>query len=435
LVRHGATLPLRRFKLLLPVIWVRNLLLIKQETQGERIAKALVELGPVFIKLGQMLSTRPDLVGDDIAESLNDLRDNLKPFSYDKAKKIIENELGQSIDDIFSNFEQKPIAAASVAQVHYAVTKDGREVAVKILRPNIRELFYRDLRLLFGVGKFIDKYIPKYKRLRILEVLGILKNYINIELDLRMEAAAASELNENNKQQDVYIPKVYWDLTSKSIYTSEWIDGISIYDINKLKEIGFNCSELAKTLAIMFFDQAFEHGCFHADLHAGNILVNKNCQIVLVDFGIIGRLSKNDRIFVAEIMQGFLQRDYKKVAEIHFKAGYVPENQSLDLFAQSCRAIGEPIIGQPINKISLSKLLALLFKITEDFNMHTQPQLLLLQKTMVLVEGLGFLLDKDANIWELAKPWIEQWAIRNLGIENKMKEAFLNILERIEKLV
>lgn len=403
---------------------------------GDKLTKALEALGPVFVKLGQTLSARPDLVGELTAKSLTKLQDKLAPFEFIYVKNTITHELGKDLKDIYKSFDEKPVAAASIAQVHKAVTIDGRQVAVKILRPNIKQIMERDIDLLFWLAAIADKRMKKVKRLRLVEVITIFAESTKIEIDLRLEAAAATELKANFvEENDVHIPEVDWERTSRNILTIEWVNGISIEHKEILVARGYNLTNISTSLARSFFNQAYRDGFFHADLHPGNIFINDQGKIVLIDFGIMGRLDKQTRIYLAEIIRGFLQRDYLYVAKLHFAAGYVPRGKSVENFAQACRAIGEPIIGKTVSQISIAKLLGQLFKVTEDFQMETQPQLLLLQKTMVLVEGIGARLDPNANMWQLAEPWIENWAIHNISPEAKFIDNIKNIFEVLKNKV
>ncbi len=404
------------------------------KNRGDYLAKSLEKLGPSFIKFGQALSVRADIVGENIAKSLTRLQDKMPPFPTQKAINIIEKELGLSLQDIFTEFENKAVAAASIAQVHKAITKDGTIVAVKILRPNIEKRFKRDLALFYFIAYFIAK-IPSCKRLRPMEVVDLFAKTVKKELDLRLEAAASSQLRENCKNDTgIYIPQILWQYTSRQILVMEWVEGININDTAKLLNAGHDLKKINQSLAITFFNQIFRDGFFHADIHPGNLLIDKAGNIVLIDFGIMGQLDKSTRIYVAEILRGFIIGDYKRVAEIHFIAGYVPKNQSVADFALACRAIGEPIIGLPANKISIAKLLALLFKITEDFDMPTQPKLLLLQKNMMLIEGIGMQLDPDVNMWQLAEGWIASWAKDNLGVTSHIKSHLENIVDIMKNL-
>ncbi len=392
------------------------------------IAKTLEELGPAFIKLGQFLSTRPDLIGDDLATSFSYLRDALPSFPFKEVQKTVKEEFGKDISDIFSEFSQDPVAAASVAQVHYAKMIDGKNVAVKVRRPNIQKILATEIKFFYFVAKKLEWLFPKYKRLKLIEIVKTLEDTFKFELDLRLEAAAADELLENNKLEFVRIPKIDWLHTSERIITMEWIeDAVSIYDREQLIQREIDLVQLATNFTIAFLNQAFTDGFFHADLHQGNILIDPKGKIVLLDFGIMGRLGNNDRVYIAQILYGFLKKDYMTIAKIHHQAKYVSKKYMAAQFAQSCRSIGEPIMNLPPNRISIAKLLGQLFKITEDYQMETQPQLLLLQKSMIMVEGIGKSLCQEKNIWILAEPWIKEWAKNNLSAEARAAKAIKNI--------
>lgn len=425
-----------------------------KEDYGKRLIETLSSLGPIYIKFGQTLSTRPDLVGTQIADYLRLLQDKLPPFDSKVARRMVTSLRGDIyVDEAISaskkkiatqsstarndaplpflHFNDTPIAAASISQVHKAQLTTGEYVAVKILRPNIHKKYNRDIRLLYFLAKIASKF-SKAKRLKPLKVVDKFHETMKFELDLRLEAAAASELADNmRKDHNVIIPKIYWDLTSENILTTQWLEGTSIYDTPLLKEMGLEPAKIAQNFAVMFFNQAYRDGFFHADLHPGNILVDKLGKLILLDFGIMGRLKEKDRLAVAESLFGFLNRDYKLVAKVHLKAGYVPINTDLDLFTQSCRAVTEPVVGAPTKNISVGKLLAHLFKITEDFGMEVQPDLLLLQKTLIMVEGIGRQLDENVNMWQLAEPWIKKWAIKNLSPEAKILRLVKHHLEKL----
>ncbi len=431
LARYRALFPLKYLRFsplfLLPFRYFPS----KQEAQreGERLAMALEALGPSFIKLGQTLSTRSDLVGSEIANDLSRLQDKLPPFPTSQAINIIEAELEAPITTLFSSFNQEPVAAASIAQVHQAVTMEGKKVAVKVLRPGIREAFARDIDLFFWLATLAERMVKSLKRLKPVEVIRTFSESVKLEMDLRFEAAAASELKENcQNDAHLYVPEVDWGRTSRNVFTLEWIEGIPIHDRQALIEAGHDLSQLAANLAVCFFNQAYRDGFFHGDMHPGNLFIGENGDIIVVDFGIMGRLDNATRIYVAEILRGFLSRDYLHVAQVHFDAGYVPASKSLETFAQACRSIGEPIVGLPVNQISIARLLSQLFAITEDFEMETQPQLLLLQKTMMLVEGVGGMLNPNVNMWQLAEPWIEAWVTRNMGLKAQLERHITNTL-------
>ncbi len=399
---------------------------------GQRLAGLFQSLGPIYIKFGQTLSTRPDLIGTEVADSLKYLQDKLPPFSYRIVKARIEERFGQKLSDLFDSFDDTPVAAASIAQVHKAKLKSGEIVAVKILRPNIAQKYEEDIAFLEYGAEVITRFLKKAKRLRPKEVMSVFRQSMNLELNLRSEAAAASRILDNfANDSSLHIPRIYWNLTHDDIITLEWIDGVSIYDREAIKKLGFDPKDIAAKIAVIFFNQAYRDGFFHADLHPGNILVCPNGKVALVDFGIIGILAEDDRLAIAEILYAFLKRDYKLVAEVHHRVGYIPKDTNLEYFAQSCRAVAEQIIGIAIKNISIGNLLAQLFKVTEEYGMETQPQLLLLQKTMVVVEGIGQSLDEDINMWLLAEPWIKKWAAKNLSPEAKLLRMIKKILNKL----
>ncbi|WP_419235356.1 2-polyprenylphenol 6-hydroxylase [Rickettsia endosymbiont of Nabis limbatus] len=430
-----------------------SLLKKSKEDYGKRLIDSLNSLGPIYIKFGQTLSTRADLVGTQIAYYLRLLQDKLPPFDSKVARGIVtslrediyvDEAISASKQKIatqsttarndaipFLHFNDTPIAAASISQVHKAQLATGEYVAVKILRPDIHKKYNRDIKLLYFLAKIASKF-SKAKRLKPIKVVDKFHETMKFELDLRLEAAAASELADNmRKDHNVIIPKIYWDLTSENILTTQWLDGTSIYDTSILKEMGLEPAKIAQDFAVMFFNQAYRDGFFHADLHPGNILVDKQGKLILLDFGIMGRLKEKDRLAVAESLFGFLNRNYKLVAKVHLRADYVPTDTNLDLFAQSCRAVTEPVVGAPTKNISVGKLLAHLFKITEDFGMEVQPNLLLLQKTLIMVEGIGRQLDENVNMWQLAEPWIKKWAVKNLSPEAKLLRLIKHYLEEL----
>jgi ubiquinone biosynthesis protein len=395
-----------------------------EKRPGERLASALQRLGPAFIKLGQALSTRSDLIGEELANDLSGLRDNLPPFPTSIARATIREEFGAPIESLFSQFDDVPVAAASIAQVHQAVTIDGKKVAVKILRPGIEEAFERDLDLFFWLADIMEQRMQGWRRLKPRQIVKTFKESVFFELDLRFEAAAANELAENLKQHEpgFRVPDIDWSLTSKRVLTAEWVEGIPLHDVKAIKRSGFDTDVILGKAARSLFAQVFVDGFFHADLHPGNLFVDKNGDIVAVDFGIMGRLDWNSRMYMAEILRGFLNGDYKHVAEMHFKAGYVPSDKSLEAFSQACMAVARPITGKPLNEISVARLLGQMFKIAGEFEMETQPQLLLLQKTMMVTEGVGRMLNPQLNMWELARPMIEQWASQHFGPAGKFKD-------------
>lgn len=410
-------------------------------SKGERLAKACERLGPSFIKLGQALSTRADLVGEAIASDLSHLQDSVPPFSAKKARRIIEEQLGDSIENLFSEFDDKPMAAASIAQVHKAVTEDGRKVAVKVLRPNIEAAFERDIEWLLWMSELAERTSPTLKMLKPVEVIEQLAETVQVEMDLRLEAAAASELKSNFEgDQSFKVPEVDWKRTARRVLVTEWVEGINVAEKGALVRAGYDIDLLLANASAIVFRQIFRDGFFHADMHPGNVFIGKNGQIIVVDFGIMGRLSERSRLFLAQALLGFLRRDYKRVAEVHFEYGFVPKHKSVEMFAQACRAVGEPIMGLPLNEISVAKLLGQLFKVAEDFEMNTDPSLFLLHKTLMMAEGLGRMLNPNVNMWKLAEPLIAEWAGEHFGVRAQVRkkraqvEQFgLKLLRLVEK--
>ncbi len=406
-------------------------------TSGEKLCIALQGMGTTFIKLGQFLATRPDIIGDDVAKKLEKLQDKLPAFGTAEAKEILKKEIGQKSFDNITELKD-PIAAASIAQVHFAKAKINgveKELAIKILRPNIHHTVNEELDALMFVAYTIENFFKKTKRLKLVEVIYLLKEITNIEMDLRFEAAAASELYENTKNDSyIKVPKIYWGYTSKQVLALDKIDEISIRDLDRLRKEGVDLKKLSRNLIQLFLKQAVRDGFFHADMHQGNLFIDAQGNIIPIDFGIMGRLDKNNKKYLAEILFGFIQRDYNKVADVHFLAGLVPKDTSKNELAQALRSIGEPIFGQTVKDISGGNLLAQLFDITEKFNMETQTQLLLLQKTMVSVEGLARKLDPDANIWEISRPILEEWIRSEKGPETKIKRTIEVSKEVFEKI-
>ena len=405
------------------------------DCDGERLAMALAGMGPAYIKLGQTLATRPDLVGRPIAEGLTTLQDRLPAFAPSKAKAMVEEQLGRPLDEIFNWFDEEAVAAASIAQVHKAELKDGRKVAVKILRPDIEKRFTRDLALFDWLAALGERNSAEARRLRLLQVCDKIRETVLREMDLRLEAAAAAELSDNMSGEPGYrIPTIEWELTARRVMTLEWVEGIRVSDAAGLKKAGHDMSALGTTIVQVFLKQALRDGFFHADLHQGNLIVEPSGTIVAVDFGIMGRLTKLERRFLAEILYGFIRRDYDRVAEVHFDAGFVPAGESLEEFSQAMRAIADPIMDLPVEEISAGKLLAQLFATTERFKMQTQPQLLLLQRTMVMAEGMALHLHPKSNMWQISEPVIEHWVRANLSPEIQLADAINQLPRLIERL-
>jgi len=438
LARHDALFPLDDVVGLAPLLWFARLLRRRVDPPkrpGERLAAALHALGPSFIKLGQALSTRADLVGEEVASDLSALQDRLPPFPSDAARALIAAELQSPIETLYRRFDDTPVAAASIAQVHYAVTAEGEEVAVKVLRPNIDRAFRRDIDLFLWLADLVERSQPALRRLKPVAVVETLAETVRLEMDLRFEAAAASELRENFADDaDFRVPRVDWRRTSRQVLTLERVAGIPIDERDELLAAGHQPRAILEKAARAFFHQVFRDGFFHADLHPGNLFIAADGAIAAVDFGIMGRLDRKTRFYLADMLVGFLTGDYRRAAEVHFVAGYVPRHHSLDAFTQACRSIGEPIMGRPLEEISLARLLAQLFEITEQFDMETQPQLLLLQKTMLVAEGVGRRLDPTINMWTLAQPLIEEWLRENRGIEARLLEAASDASATLERL-
>lgn len=402
---------------------------------GQRLAQALQEAGPSFIKLGQALSTRSDLLGEELTADLSDLQDSLPPFSGTEARVAIEAEFGKPIKELFSKFDDKAIAAASIAQVHFATTVDGRDVAVKVLRPGIETAFQADLDLFTWVAGLIEKTRPDLRRLKPVESIKTVADTVALEMDLRFEAAAAAELGKNFKGDDSFnVPAVDWTLTGRRIMTTERMSGIPMDDRDAVLKAGLDPEDVVQKASRAFFMQVFRDGFFHADLHAGNLFVDENGNVAAVDFGIMGRMDRRTRRFLGEMLLGFLTRDYARAARVHFDAGWVPADQSVDLFTQACRSIAEPILDRPQNEISIARLLGQLFGITETFQMEAQPQLLLLQKTMLVAEGTARRLCPDANMWLLIRPLVEEWMAKTLAPENLVAEAFDEATSTLRRL-
>ncbi len=408
-----------------------------QKDEGERLSNSLESMGTTFIKLGQFLATRPDIIGEELSKKLENLQDKLPPFSLLQAKEIIKKDLGENTYNSIINLGE-PVAAASIAQVHKAQINDNgiiKDVAIKILRPDIKKIFNEEIDAIMLFAFLIESFIKKTKRLKLVEVVFLLKEITNLEMDLRFEAAAANEYAENTKNDVGFrVPQIYWNYTSENVMTLDWVDGISIRETDELKNKNFNTEKIAEDVIQNFLRHAVRDGFFHADMHQGNIFIDNDGQIVPIDFGIMGRLDKMSKRFLAEILFGFIQRDYRKVAEVHLIAGLVPKEVPINDLAQALRSIGEPIFGQAVKDISGGKLLKQLFDVTEKFNMQTQPQLLMLQKTMVVVEGVARKLNPNTNIWTTSKPVLESWLKETKDPMTKINETLQNTSEVIKRL-
>ena len=402
-------------------------LIAKRDGDGlAGLSRAIDRLGPSYVKLGQFLSTRPDIVGGKVAVELERLQDRVAPMSREMAVAIIEASFGTKIELQFESFGE-PVAAASIAQVHRAEVKTDegmRAVAVKVLRAGTERRFARDLSDMLFAARFAENLTPEFRRLRLTQVVETLARSVRMEMDFRLEAAAASEFAENSSNDpEVRAPAIDWNRTTREVMTMEWIDGVPLTDPQRLTDLGFDPPALARTLIQTFLRTALRDGFFHADMHQGNFFVDKEGRIVAVDFGIMGRLGRKERRFLAEILYGFIRRDYLRVAEVHFEAGYVPDTYRVEDFAQAIRAIGEPIHSRTADQISMAKLLTLLFEITALFEMTTRVELVMLQKTMVVVEGVARKLDPQLNMWSTAEPVVGAWIAENLGPLGRLEDV------------
>ncbi|MBE7218543.1 MAG: 2-polyprenylphenol 6-hydroxylase [Caulobacteraceae bacterium] len=403
---------------------------------GERLGRAFEELGPVAIKLGQLLSTRADIFGEEFADDLSRLKDRLPPFPQAEAEAIVAGSLGRPLSTLYARFGPA-VAAASVAQAHEAELHDGRRVAVKVLRPGVDRQVARDTAAMRLGARLADRFVPPARRLEPLAFTAAVARSLQLELDLRLEAAGASELGQVMAEDGwMTAPEVVWPGVGKRVLTLEWVRGRPLSDPAVLADPAFDRPALASAVIRGFLTQALDHGVFHADLHEGNLFAEAPAQLHAVDFGIVGRLDRDQRRFLAEILWGFLQRDYRRVAEVHFEAGYVPRSQGVDDFAQALRAVGEPIFGRPAREVSMGRLLGQLFEITALFDMHLRPELVLLQKTMTTVEGVARRIDADSDIWESARPIVQRWVARELGPAARARDLAargLVVLEALER--
>jgi ubiquinone biosynthesis protein len=397
-----------------------------------RLSVALTRLGPSYVKLGQFLATRPDVVGAALARDLERLQDQMPPFPQAAAEAAVAASFGRPVASVFASFGP-PVAAASIAQVHRGEVETGsgpRPVAIKVLRPGIERRFQADLRSFDFAAHHAEDLSAEARRLRLVEIVETLRRSVGLEMDFRMEAAALSEMAENTKgDPDFRVPTIDWDRTTKEVLTLEWIDATPLSDRVRLQAQGFDFRRLARALIQSFLRHALRDGFFHADMHPGNLFVDDEGRLIAVDFGIMGRLGAKERLFLAEILHGFITRDYQRTAEVHFEAGYVPPSHSIESFAQAIRAIGEPIHNRTAEDISMARLLTLLFEVTGLFDMRTRPELLLLQKTMVVVEGVARSLDPKLDMWSTAEPVVSEWMTRHLGPAGKLENAADGALE------
>ncbi|MEM9495789.1 MAG: 2-polyprenylphenol 6-hydroxylase [Pseudomonadota bacterium] len=387
----------------------------RDKRPGERLATALEGMGPAYVKLGQFMATRPDIIGFQMADDLGRLQDKMPAFSDEEARREIEKAFGKPVDALFDDFSA-PIAAASIAQAHKARLKTGEDVAVKILRPRIEQIAAREFRAFARAAAALEWWSPAARRMEPVKFVETLKASAAIELDLRLEAGAASELAENLANfEGVRVPSIVWPLTARRVLTIEWIDGSAVTDFGALTACGVDRKSLAPMIIALFLTQALHHGFFHADMHQGNLLIDRQGRLVLIDFGIMGRLSERTRMTFAEIIYGFITRNYRRTAEVHFEAGYISKEHSIDGFAQALRAVGEPLQGRNAAQVDMSRVLQQLFDVTDLFDMHLRPELVLLQRTMVTVEGVARLLDPEIDMWAAATPTVRVYVNDAVG--------------------
>ncbi|MEQ1529084.1 MAG: ubiquinone biosynthesis regulatory protein kinase UbiB, partial [Methylococcales bacterium] len=410
--------PVRFLAVFSPSYWRKP----QAQPRGVRIRKALEDLGPIYVKFGQALSTRRDLLPDDIADELVKLQDRVPPFANDVARRIIEAELGMSIDDAFAEFNATPLASASVAQVHTAVLHSGEQVVVKVLRPDIEERIHSDMALLYELARFAEKFWADARRLRPVQVVAEFERTTLDELDLVREAANASKLRRNFENSDIiYIPEIHWPLSRQKVMVMERIHGIPVGEIEQLRAGGADFKLLAERGVEIFFTQVFRDNFFHADMHPGNIFVDLPAKYIAVDFGIVGSLSLSDQHYLAENFLAFFNRDYRKVAEMHVESGWIARDTRIEEFESAIRSVCEPIFEKPLKDISFGQLLLRLFQTARRFDMHVQPQLVLLQKTLLNIEGLGRQLYPDLDLWQTAKPFLEKWFHERMGPKAKIQ--------------
>lgn len=437
LARHGALMGIERDPL--TPAPVRRLVRLARfgarVPKQPRYAAAFQAIGPAAIKLGQTLATRPDLVGEEAAADLLTLQDALPPVPFPAIRDQIESALGQPLDRLFSHFEEIPVGSASIAQVHKAVTSEGRKVAVKVLRPGIANQFARDIETYEWAAAHLERLGGEARRLRPRLVIANFRRWTARELDLRREAASSSELAEAMAAEPGYmVPAIDWDRTAGRVMTMDWVHGIKISDRAAIAAAGHDLTEIAARLVNTFLHQAIAEGFFHADMHQGNLFVTPDGRIAAIDFGIMGRIDRRARLWLAEILYGLITGNYRRVAEIHFEAQYVPAHHDVAEFTTALRAVGEPMRGKPVKDLSIGQMLDGLFAITRDFDMETQPHLLLLQKTMVMVEGVATALDPDINMWDVGGPYVRGWLRDELGPEAKAADALIENWRTLTRL-
>ena len=396
---------------------------------GSALAEALIRLGPGFIKFGQALSTRADLIGPRMAHSLSLLQDRLPAFGPDLARRQVAGEAGRPLDEIFRRFDDVPVAAASIAQVHYAELVDGRQVAVKLLRPGIRRLMQSDTTLFYSLARILEWLAPNMQRLKLVTAVDQFTQISDIELDLRLEAAAAGKLADNMADDDgIHVPWVDLEHTTAAMLVIEWIDGIRIDDVDALTAAGHDIEAITEAAARSFFNQVFRDGFFHADMHPGNIFIAADGTLVPIDFGIMGHLDFTDRLFLARLLTAMIDRDYDAVARLHADAGMLGENVPLALFAQSVRAVAEPVMGKPLGEVSLGTVLGQIFQLSSRFAIDVQPQFNLLQKTMMMAEGVARQLNPEANMWMLARPLASRWMQDQASFARRAEDLFEEVM-------
>ena len=426
--------PIRFLSYLSPSFWLRR----RGAPRGERIRRTLEDLGPIFVKFGQILSTRQDLLPPDIGQELSKLQDNVPPFDGRLAQQIIEKALEQPVEEVFSEFNPVPLASASIAQVHAARLHDGKDVVVKVLRPGIERVIHHDLQLLYAMAVLANKYWDEARRVHPIEIVGEFDKTIHDELDLVREASNASQLRRNFEGSDkLYVPQVYWPLIRKNVMVMERIYGTPIGKIDELKAQNVDLKLLAERGVEIFFSQVFRDNFFHADMHPGNIFATQDARYLAVDFGIMGSVSLNDQRYLAENFLAFFNRDYLRVAELHVESGWVPEHTRVDEFEAAIRSVCEPIFERPLKEISYGHLLLRLFQTARRFDMEVQPQLVLLQKTLLNIEGLGRQLYPDLDLWKTAKPYLEEWYKNQVGPKaawNTLKQHLPMMGEKLPKM-